>query len=48
MRKNLKILEQFYPIEGTACVKRLTQLKRSEAAVMAKAKELGLKTQPLW
>jgi hypothetical protein len=47
----LKILEQFYPIEGVACVKRLPRLKglkRSKAAVIAKAKELGLKTQPLW
>ena len=49
--RELKILEQFYSIEGVACVKRLPQLKglkRSKAAVIAKAKELGLKTQPLW
>ena len=49
--RELKILEQFYPIEGVACVKRLPRLKglkRSKAAVIAKAKELGLKTQPLW
>jgi hypothetical protein len=49
--RELNILEQFYPIEGVACVKRLPRLKglkRSKAAVIGKAKELGLKTQPLW